>query len=72
MYSGPEHREKLKQDAKDFLFDQNFQEEVQRLIAEKRPKKIPPSLRSLVKMLQIKGIALREDLRSRVMTKTKL
>ena len=39
MYSGPEHREKLKQDAKNFLFDQNFQAEVQRQIAEKKAKK---------------------------------
>ena len=39
MYSGPEHREKLKQDAKNFLFDQNFQAEVQRQIAEKQANK---------------------------------
>ena len=39
MYSGPEHREKLKQEAKNFLFDQNFQAEVQRQIAEKQANK---------------------------------
>ena len=39
MYSGVEHREKLKQEAKNFLFDQNFQAEVQRQIAEKQAKK---------------------------------
>ena len=61
MYSGPEHREKLKQDAKNFLFDQNFQEEVQRQIAEKKAK----GSKTLVEKLGQDGAESRDRLSSR-------
>ena len=36
MYSQQEHREKLKQEAKNYLFDQEFAAEVERQISEKQ------------------------------------
>ena len=38
MYSNKEHREKLKQDAKNILFEDQFQREVERQIADKQSK----------------------------------
>ena len=39
MYSQTEHREKLKQEAKNYLFDQEFAAEVDRQISEKKANK---------------------------------
>ena len=39
MYSQIEHREKLKQEAKNYLFDQEFNAEVERQISEKKANK---------------------------------
>ena len=38
MYSNKEHREKLKQEAKNILFEDQFQKEVERQIADKQSK----------------------------------
>ena len=39
MFNAAQHREKLKQDAKNVLFDQEFAAEVERQIAEKKALK---------------------------------